>query len=273
MLVVALRRRRQPAVRYPRVRNGRVRGRFADWPGMRLAALLAISPGRGRCISPCARPGRSCSPACPRCPRMRISPASDCAKTTPHLPHPRAPAGIEMIHAHPDAPCCPLACNATHCFAADPDPFILVVSKRSSLEAIMTVTRCASCGLQQFVVLSGDCKCRRCHAPLGFSIFELVLDGDGSDAESSRLLARRFGPFLKLLRVRQRATQAQISADAHISRAQLSRTETSAALPNLKSFAAILRALGAQSLYVRIGHGPSGPSAPNGSNPPSLEGH
>lgn len=137
----------------------------------------------------------------------------------------------------------------------------------------MTVTRCASCGLRQFVILSGECKCRRCHASLGFSIFELVLDGNGSDAEFSRSLAGRFGPFLKLLRVRQRATQAQISADAHISRAQLSRTETSAALPNLTSFAAILHALGTQSLYVRISHRcPTGPSAPNGSNPPNLEG-
>ena len=195
-------------------------------------------------------------------------------KRFPASPTSAHAAGIELIYAVLDGPGCPSAGYATRSFGADLEPFIHFLSKPNFLEAIMTITRCASCGLRQFVVLSDNCKCRRCHASLGFSIFELVLDGDGSDAEFSRLLAGRFGPFLKMLRVRQGATQAQISADAHISRAQLSRTKTSVALPNLSSFAAILRGLGAQSLYVRIGRRcPFGRSGRNESKLPHLEGH
>ncbi len=66
----------------------------------------------------------------------------------------------------------------------------------------MTVTCCEFCGLPQFLLVSGDSKCRRYHASFGFSIFKLVLCGDGSDAEFSRAMVAQSEPFLKLLHAR-----------------------------------------------------------------------
>jgi hypothetical protein len=54
-----------------------------------------------------------------------------------------------------------------------PDVFAQPQISNNLHEAVAMILTCVSCGLRQFVLHSD--LCRRCHAPLGSSVFELSL--------------------------------------------------------------------------------------------------
>lgn len=118
----------------------------------------------------------------------------------------------------------------------------------------MTVVRCISCGLRQWVPVSGHC--RKCQAKLGFSLIEIPLcvHVDTSDYRQSPAL--KVGPTLRAMRLRQGRSQASVSSRARVPRSSLSRFESDACAPSLSTLAKILTALGAESLYIRLGKSP-----------------
>jgi DNA-binding XRE family transcriptional regulator len=118
----------------------------------------------------------------------------------------------------------------------------------------MTVVNCISCGLRQWVPISG--QCRRCHAKLGFSLLEIPLNVHGSELDHTTSPALRVGPTLRAMRLRQGRTQASVSARARVPRTSLSRFESDTCAPSLSTLARILAALGVESLYIRLGNGP-----------------
>lgn len=118
----------------------------------------------------------------------------------------------------------------------------------------MTVVSCISCGLRQWVPVSG--ACRRCHARLGFSLVEIPLCIHANNPDDRRGAALRLGPTLRAMRLRQGKSQENVSSKARVPRSSLSRFEPDACAPSLSTLARILAALGAESLYIRIGKGP-----------------
>lgn len=118
----------------------------------------------------------------------------------------------------------------------------------------MTVVNCSSCGLRQWVPVSGTC--RRCHAKLGFSLIEIPLCIHANSSGNLQFTALRVGPTLRAMRLRQGRTQASISARARVPRTSLSRFESGTCKPSLSTLARILTALGAESVYIRLGKSP-----------------
>lgn len=118
----------------------------------------------------------------------------------------------------------------------------------------MTVISCSSCGLRQWVPVSG--ACRRCHANLGFSLIEIPLYIHADTSGKPQFTALRVGPTLRAMRLRQGRTQASVSARARVPRTSLTRFESGTCKPSLSTLARILTALGAESLYIRLGAGP-----------------
>lgn len=119
----------------------------------------------------------------------------------------------------------------------------------------MTVVSCISCGLRQWVPVSGTC--RRCHAKLGFSLIEIPLRIHANISDDRRTAALRVGPTLRAMRLRQGRSQASVSLKAGVPRSSLSRFESDACAPSLSTLARILTALGVESLYIRLGNGES----------------
>ena len=117
----------------------------------------------------------------------------------------------------------------------------------------MTVVRCISCGLRQWVPVSG--ACRRCQARLGFSLVEIPLCIHANSSDNLQPTALRVGPTLRAMRLRQGRSQANVSSRARVPRSSLSRFESNACAPSLSTLARILAALGAECLYIRLGSG------------------
>lgn len=115
----------------------------------------------------------------------------------------------------------------------------------------MTVVSCISCGLRQWVPVSGTC--RRCHAKLGFSLIEIPLCDHADTSNDLPGASLKLGPRLRAMRLRQGRTQQNVAAKARIPRSSLSRFESNACAPSLPTLARILSALGAESLYIRLG--------------------
>ncbi len=118
----------------------------------------------------------------------------------------------------------------------------------------MTVVRCSSCGLRQWVPVSGSC--RRCQAKLNFSLIEIPLCAHEDSPNNLRRQSLRLGRTLRAMRLRQGRTQASVSSRARVPRSSLSRFESDACSPSLSTLARILDALGAESLYIRLGDNP-----------------
>lgn len=118
----------------------------------------------------------------------------------------------------------------------------------------MTVVRCISCGLRQWVPVSGHC--RRCQAKLGFSLVELPLCAHENSSDHRQSPALKVGPALRAMRLQQGRSQANVSSRAGVPRSSLSRFESNACAPSLSTLARILAALGAECLYIRLGKGP-----------------
>lgn len=118
----------------------------------------------------------------------------------------------------------------------------------------MTVIRCSSCGLVQWVPVSGTC--RKCQAKLPFSLIEIPLGIHENAPENRRGPALEVGPTLLAMRLRQGKTQTCVSSISRVGRSSLSRYESGACSPSLSTLARILAALGAESLYIRLGKGP-----------------
>lgn len=115
----------------------------------------------------------------------------------------------------------------------------------------MTAVTCSSCGLRQWVPISGSC--RRCRANLGFRLIEIPLNLHNATLNNSRP-DLRFGPILRAMRLRQGRSQDSISSSARMQRSSLSRVESNTCAPSLSTLARILRALGAESIYIRLGN-------------------
>lgn len=113
----------------------------------------------------------------------------------------------------------------------------------------MTVIRCVSCGLRQFALSS---TCRRCHANLGFFLFEVPLDYDRTSSKPPTGANVSLGSALRAIRVNRGKSQARVAELARTERSQISRIECNATTPNLSTLLRILRALGVESLYFRI---------------------
>jgi DNA-binding XRE family transcriptional regulator len=114
----------------------------------------------------------------------------------------------------------------------------------------MTVITCSSCGLRQWVPVSGNC--RRCRENLGFSLTEITLSSHSVTPDHEHGPDLRFGPALRAMRLRQGRTQQDVSLRARMQRSSLSRVESSRCAPSLSTLARILRALGAEALYIRL---------------------
>lgn len=116
----------------------------------------------------------------------------------------------------------------------------------------MTVISCSSCGLRQWVPVSGHC--RKCQAKLGFSLIEVPLCLHENAPNHRRGSALKVGPTLLAMRLRQGKTQTCISSMSRVPRSSLSRYESGACSPSLSTLARILDALGAECLYIRLGN-------------------
>jgi hypothetical protein len=112
------------------------------------------------------------------------------------------------------------------------------------------ILTCVSCGLRQFVLHSD--LCRRCHAPLGSSVFELSLLENCSSPRGRNQLSLHFGSALRSMRLRQGKTEVQISRSAQVERSHLSRIERNLLTPNLDTFLRILRGLGAERIFIQF---------------------
>ena len=121
-------------------------------------------------------------------------------------------------------------------------------------EANMTVISCSSCGLRQWVPLSG--RCRKCQARLNCSLIEIPLCVHEDASNNLRDPALRIGSTLRAMRLRQGRSQESVSSKARVPRSSLSRFESNACAPSLSTLARILAALGVESLYIRLGNGP-----------------
>jgi DNA-binding XRE family transcriptional regulator len=119
----------------------------------------------------------------------------------------------------------------------------------------MTVVRCSSCGLRQWVPVSG--ACRRCHTKFNFSLVEIRLYAHENSSDHRQSPALRVGPTLRAMRLRQGRSQANVSSRARVPRSSLSRYESGASAPSLRTLARILVALGAVRLYIRLGNDPT----------------
>lgn len=118
----------------------------------------------------------------------------------------------------------------------------------------MIIIRCTCCGLRQWVPVSG--ACRRCHTKLGFSLLEIPLHPDQDQPGKRPTPGLRVGPALRAMRLRQGRSQASVASRAgRVPRTSLSRYEADACAPSLATLARILTALGAESLYIRLGPG------------------
>lgn len=116
----------------------------------------------------------------------------------------------------------------------------------------MTAVTCSSCGLRQWVPVSGSC--RRCHANLGFWLIEIPLNNHNNTTANNFKSELRFGSILRAMRLRQGRSQDSVSSSARIQRSSLSRVESNTSAPSLSTLARILRALGAESIYIRLGN-------------------
>ena len=119
----------------------------------------------------------------------------------------------------------------------------------------MTVITCSSCGLRQWIPVSG--ACRRCHASLGFSLVEISIFKRNNRQGKIRGPELRFGPSLRAMRLRQGRTQENVSHHARMQRSSLSRIESSKCTPSLATLARLLHALGAESVYIQVGNAQS----------------
>jgi len=120
-------------------------------------------------------------------------------------------------------------------------------------EDSMTVVNCISCGLRQWVPVSGTC--RRCHAKLGFSLIEIPLCNQTINSDDAQDTALKLGPRLRSIRLRQGKTQESVALNARVPRSSLSRIESNVSSPSLPSLARIMAALGVTSIYLRLGNG------------------
>ena len=109
---------------------------------------------------------------------------------------------------------------------------------------------CASCGLRQFVLQSD--LCRRCRAPLGSSVFELLLVDNRFSRGGRNQLSLPFGSAIRSLRLRQGRTEVQLARSSHVERSHLSRIERNLLTPNLDTVLRILRGLGAKSIFIHV---------------------
>lgn len=112
----------------------------------------------------------------------------------------------------------------------------------------MTTCRCPACGLSQWIVPSAG-VCRRCKAPLGFSVLEIPLSNICALRNDSN--APELGRALRSLRLRQGVTQSQLARSAMLGRSHLSRIE-SGIVPKMTTFVRLLRSLGVDTLYIRV---------------------
>lgn len=112
----------------------------------------------------------------------------------------------------------------------------------------MTVIRCESCGLVRQLVPD---TCPRCHASMGLLI-EIPIGDNSESAEGRNQASLSLGQALRRLRLRQGKTQALISAAAGLDRAHWSRVEANTASPTLKTVLLMFKALGVDTVYVRI---------------------
>ncbi len=114
----------------------------------------------------------------------------------------------------------------------------------------MTVVRCVSCGLRQWALRS---TCVRCRANLGFSVIEItLLKQDPSAMQGQDCSILPLGSAIRSLRISQKKSQACLASSACLERSNLSRIERSQSVPSVPTLARLLRALGVESLYIRL---------------------
>jgi DNA-binding XRE family transcriptional regulator len=112
------------------------------------------------------------------------------------------------------------------------------------------IMTCVSCGLRQFVLHSD--LCRRCHAPLGSSIFELSLINNRVSSGRPNQLYLPIGSALRSMRLRQGRTAIELAQSAAVERSHLSRIERNLVTPNLETLLRILRGLGAENIFIQV---------------------
>lgn len=123
-----------------------------------------------------------------------------------------------------------------------------VLPQHTPYKAVDMIMNCISCGLRQLVLHSD--LCRRCRAPLGSSIFEISLTDNRISQRRRNQLPMPFGSAIRSMRLRQGRTEAQVAKSADVERSHLSRIECNVLTPNLDTVLRILRALGAESIFI-----------------------
>src|SRR5690348_11219852 len=108
----------------------------------------------------------------------------------------------------------------------------------------MNVVTCDSCGLRQWIPVSG--VCRRCAARVFIAVHIPIQSWEASSGSDEPNVA--LGRVLRSMRLRRGQTQAQIALSAVTSRSHLARIELGAAQPNLSTLIRILRALQVRSV-------------------------
>lgn len=109
---------------------------------------------------------------------------------------------------------------------------------------MIPVTTCPSCGLVQFLKL-----CRRCRAPLKFSLIEIRLDPIDPHSQNGDEVS--LGSVLRTLRRKRFMTQLHVAKLARTDRSHIARLEGNLTRPNLTTLIKILRAVGVTAVYLR----------------------
>jgi DNA-binding XRE family transcriptional regulator len=116
------------------------------------------------------------------------------------------------------------------------------------------VLRCAHCFLQQFVTATGFC--RRCHR----SLEKLYVDLPNPSPLSiiaclpAKLLAKRIGATIRILRKERRFSQKRLANKIGISRPSITKLESGKSIPTLAKLQRVTAALGIDiaELFLRI---------------------
>ena len=121
---------------------------------------------------------------------------------------------------------------------------------------MIPVVTCPSCKLAQFGLQSSldpnskSAVCRRCRAPLGFSVVEVSLNQINPQSKTSPNVL--LGSTLRSLRRTRHQTQLGLAQLVRTSRSQISRLETNVVSPNMEMYMRILCALGVTNIYLRL---------------------
>src|ERR1039458_8405322 len=121
---------------------------------------------------------------------------------------------------------------------------------------MIPVVTCPSCELRQWQLEpsvgpnSKSAVCRRCRAPLGFSVVEIPLDP--INPQSQNRPNDSLGSVILSLRRSRHRTQLSLALQAGTGRSHIARIESNTVMPNLSTCLSILRALGVSNIYLKL---------------------